>query len=80
MMLDEVFITVNKNVIPFDKQSPFVTSGIRIGTPAVTTRGMNTEDMYEIADLIRATLTDFENSKHEVIDRVRKLCARYPLY
>lgn len=79
-MLDEVMITVNKNGIPFDKQSPFVTSGIRIGTPAVTSRGMVEDDMREIADMIKLTLTNFESSKEEVISRVAKLCGRYPLY
>jgi glycine hydroxymethyltransferase len=79
-MLDEVMITVNKNGIPFDTQSPFTTSGIRIGTPAVTSRGMKEEDMVEIAELIRLTLTDFDNSKNEVVARVGKLCDKYPLY
>ncbi len=79
-MLDEVFITVNKNGIPFDKQSPFVTSGIRVGTPAVTSRGMKEDDMKEIAEMIRLTITDFEGSKAEVTDRVKKLCGKYPLY
>jgi glycine hydroxymethyltransferase len=79
-MLDEVLITVNKNGVPFDRQSPFVTSGIRIGTPAVTTRGMTEDDMREIADMIRLTLTDFENSKEQVKARVAELCGKYPLY
>lgn len=79
-MLDEVFITVNKNGIPFDKQSPFITSGIRLGTPAVTTRGMKEDDMREIADMIRLTLTDFENSGGQVKAKVAKLCGKYPLY
>jgi glycine hydroxymethyltransferase len=78
--LDEVCITVNKNAVPFDKQSPFVTSGIRIGTPAVTSRGMMEEDMVEIAKLIKLTITDFENSANEIRDRVSKLCAKHPLY
>lgn len=79
-MLDEVGITVNKNAIPFDKQSPFITSGIRIGTPATTSRGFVEEDMKEIAKLIKLTITDFENSQNEVRERVAKLCKKYPLY
>ena len=79
-MLDEVGITSNKNAIPFDPEKPFVTSGIRIGTPAITSRGMNTEDMKEIAELIALTLKDFENSKEAVKVRVQKLCDKYPLY
>ncbi|MBE7036296.1 MAG: serine hydroxymethyltransferase [Ruminococcaceae bacterium] len=79
-MLDEVHITVNKNTIPFETQSPFITSGIRIGTPASTSRGMNEEDMAEIAKLIYMTITDFDNKKDEVNERVAALCAKYPLY
>ena len=79
-MLDEVHITVNKNTIPFETQSPFVTSGIRIGTPASTTRGMKEADMEEIAKLIYMTVTDFEAKKKEVTERVAALCAKYPLY
>ncbi len=79
-MLDEVRITVNKNTIPFETRSPFITSGIRIGTPASTTRGMTEEDMREIGKLIKLTITDFENSKEEVVNRVDALCAKYPLY
>lgn len=79
-MLDEVGITVNKNAIPFDKQSPFITSGIRVGTPATTSRGFVEEDMREIAKLIKMTITDFENAKDEVKERVAALCKKHPLY
>lgn len=79
-LLDEVGITANKNTVPFDKQKPTVTSGIRIGTPAVTTRGMKEEDMKEIAKLIKLTLTDFDNSAEQVKQRVAALCDKYPLY
>ncbi len=79
-MLDEVGITVNKNAIPFDTQSPFVTSGIRIGTPATTSRGFVEEDMKEIARLIKLTITDFENSQDKVRKGVKALCEKHPLY
>ncbi len=78
--LDEVFITVNKNAIPNDPQSPFITSGIRIGTPAVTSRGLKTEDMDVIAECIYLTATDFENSADAVRAKVSALCGKYPLY
>lgn len=78
--LDEVFITCNKNGIPFDTQSPFITSGIRLGTPAVTARGMNEDNMREIADLIHLTITDFDASQDSIRNRVQILCRKYPLY
>ncbi|MEG6613143.1 serine hydroxymethyltransferase [Pseudoclostridium thermosuccinogenes] len=78
--LDEVFITANKNGIPFDPEKPTVTSGLRLGTPSVTTRGMKEDDMVEIADLISLALTDFDNSKEAVIERVKALTNKYPLY
>lgn len=79
-MLDEVGITVNKNAIPFDTKSPFVTSGIRIGTPASTSRGFKEEDMVEVGKLIAMTIKDFEKNKDEVKTRVKALCDKYPLY
>jgi glycine hydroxymethyltransferase len=78
--LDMIRITVNKNVIPDDPESPFVTSGIRIGTPAVTTRGMGESEMYEIAKAISLALSDFDANKEEVISIVDSLCSRFPLY
>lgn len=78
--LDEVSITVNKNTIPNDPQSPFVTSGIRVGTAAVTARGLNCDDMKTIAKLIKMTLSDFETNKAEVQKGVDELLAKYPLY
>ncbi len=78
--LDEVYITVNKNAIPDDPQSPFVTSGIRIGTPAVTTKGFTPQDMAVIARCIKLVTTDFENSADKVRSEVDALCNKYPLY
>lgn len=78
--LDEVYITVNKNAIPNDPQSPFITSGIRIGTPAVTTRGLKEDDMEVIAECIYLTATDFENKADEIRAKVNELCQKYPLY
>ena len=78
--LDEVHITANKNSVPGEKRSPFVTSGVRIGTPAVTTRGFGPEEMKVIADCIADCIFDFENKKDQVAARVAELTARFPLY
>ena len=78
--LDEVHITANKNTIPNDPQSPFVTSGIRIGTPAVTSRGFKEEEMVKIAGWIKDTIVDFENSKERITKEVQELCAKFPIY
>nr|WP_317283582.1 serine hydroxymethyltransferase [uncultured Sellimonas sp.] len=78
--LDEVYITVNKNAIPNDPQKPNITSGVRIGTPAVTTRGLKEADMKEIAKLIKLTAVDFDNKADEIRERVTVICKRYPIY
>jgi len=77
---DEVYITLNKNAVPNDPRSPFVTSGVRIGTPAVTSRGFQEEDMEKIAELIWLAATDFEAKADYVRSEVTKLCDRYPIY
>ncbi|MGN0517684.1 MAG: serine hydroxymethyltransferase [Acutalibacteraceae bacterium] len=78
--LDEVYITVNKNTVPNEKRSPFVTSGIRIGTAAVTTRGLDEADMDKIAEYITLAINDFENSADYIRAGVSEICARHPLY
>ena len=78
--LDEVYITVNKNAIPNDPEKPMVTSGIRVGTPAVTTRGLVAEDMEKIAEFMYLTATQFETKADEIREGVSALCAKYPLY
>lgn len=78
--LDEVHITVNKNTIPNEPLSPFVTSGIRIGTAAVTTRGLGVDDMKQIAKLITLAVRNFENSKQYIKKTVSEICEKYPLY
>ena len=78
--LDEVYITANKNAVPNDPEKPFVTSGVRLGTAAVTSRGLNTEDMDKIAEFIYLCATDFENSKEKIKEGVFEICSRYPLY
>ena len=77
---DEVYLTLNKNTVPNDPRSPFVTSGVRIGTPAVTSRGLVESDMEKIAGLIWLTATDFENKADYIRSEVTKICERYPLY
>lgn len=78
--LDEVNITSNKNTVPFETESPMVTSGLRLGTPAVTTRGMGVEEMREIGTLIAMAVHDFDESQDEIRERVAALCDRFPLY
>ncbi len=78
--LDEVYITANKNTVPNEQRSPFVTSGVRLGTPAVTTRGLNTEDMDVIAQCISMVVEDFDANADKVREMVNALCAKYPLY
>lgn len=78
--LDEVYITVNKNTVPNEPRSPFVTSGVRMGTAAVTTRGLKEEDMDKIAEFITMTLNDFEGTADAVRAGVTEICAKYPMY
>ena len=78
--LDEVYITANKNAIPNDPESPFITSGMRIGTPAVTTRGFGTPEMLRIAEFIWQAATDFDNKANDIRRNVRDICANFPIY
>lgn len=78
--LDEVYITANKNTVPNEPRSPFITSGLRLGTPAVTTRGFDTDDMDKIAEYIALAANDFENSKEYIRNGVNEICAKHPLY
>jgi len=78
--LDSVHITANKNTIPNDPRGPMVTSGIRLGTPAVTTRGFTQEDMREVAELIYLTAADYEKQQESIRERVSVLCEKHPLY
>ena len=78
--LDEVHITLHKNTVPNEPLSPFITSGVRIGTPAATTRGLNTEDMDKIAEYIYLAITDFDNQKENIAAGVAEICKKYPLY
>ena len=78
--LDEVYITANKNAIPNDPESPFVTSGMRVGTPAVTTRGFGAPEMLRIAEFIWQAATDFDNKANDIRRNVRDICANFPIY
>ena len=78
--LDEVHITANKNAIPNDPESPFITSGLRVGTPAITTRGFKEPEMEKIARFIKLTATDFEGTREEVTKQVIELCRKFPIY
>ena len=78
--LDDIGITTNKNSVPFDTEKPMITSGIRIGTPAVTTRGFKEEEMIKIANLINMTVENYEEEKEEIRAEVAKICAKFPLY
>jgi len=78
--LDAVHITVNKNAIPDDPESPFVTSGMRLGTPAVTSRGFGVEEMEKIALWIRDIASDFEANRERVSREVMALCEKFPIY
>lgn len=78
--LDDVYITANKNTVPNEQRSPFTTSGLRLGTAAITTRGLTAADMDTIAECIALTINDFENSKEKIRGMVTEICARYPLY
>ncbi len=77
--LDEVYITANKNTVPNEPRSPFITSGLRLGTPAVTTRGFDAEDMDKIAEYIALAVNDFKNSKDYIRNGVNEICNRHPL-
>ena len=78
--LDEVYITANKNTVPNEQRSPFITSGLRLGTPAVTTRGLDTNDMDKIAECIAMAVNDFENSADKIRSIVTDICSKHPLY
>ena len=78
--LDEINITANKNAIPNDPEKPFVTSGVRLGTPAATTRGLKEDDFTEVGKLIALCVKDFDNKKDEIMSRVAAICEKYPLY
>lgn len=78
--LDEVYITANKNTVPNEQRSPFVTSGVRLGTPAVTTRGLTVEDMDQIAECISLAINDFDANADKIRSMVQAICEKHPLY
>ncbi|MEE1075470.1 MAG: serine hydroxymethyltransferase, partial [Acutalibacteraceae bacterium] len=78
--LDEVHITANKNTVPNDPQSPFVTSGVRLGSPAVTTRGFKEAEMQKVAKWISLAVNDFDAKKAQISEEVQALCAQFPIY
>ena len=78
--LDEVHITANKNTIPNDPESPFITSGLRIGTPAVTSRGFKEPEMLKIAEWLQLAINDFEANRQKICDSVIALCEQFPIY
>ena len=77
---DSVYITLNKNAIPNDPRSPFVTSGVRIGAAAITSRGFKEDDMEEIAELIKLTVKEYDDKQDEIRNRVVSLCKKHPIY
>ena len=78
--LDEVYITANKNTVPNEQRSPFVTSGVRLGTPAVTTRGLTVEDMDQVAECISLAIHDFDANADKIRSMVQAICEKHPLY
>ena len=80
ILLDSIGITVNKNTIPNETRSPFVTSGIRIGTAAITTRGFKEEDIIEVASIINDAISNRDSDLNKLKNRVKALCEKYPLY
>ena len=78
--LDDVHMTANKNAIPNDPESPFITSGLRVGTPAATSRGLGTADFTKIGELISMTVFDYENKADQIRREVAEICKKYPIY
>ena len=78
--LDEVHLTANKNTVPNEQRSPFITSGLRLGTPAVTTRGLDIADMEKLAECIALAIQDFDANREKILDTVSNICNAHPLY